>query len=114
MKQAIPILRTGLLGNGSLGWWIAERGAVGEKDIELAIVVVIEERDSGAHGFGQVFFGRMGREVLEADAEGRGGVDELARHCGRLIGRGGFAALRRKKVPEGKTDHTEAQDKSHR
>jgi hypothetical protein len=46
-EQAIEILRRGLL-------QAANVGAVGEEDIQLAVVVVIEDRDAARHGLRRV------------------------------------------------------------
>src|SRR4029077_19844774 len=68
------------LGRGMFGGLARPVGAVDEEDVGPAIVVVIDESDTGAHGFGKIFFAEGGVVVEEVDAgllsdvaEGNGG-----------------------------------------
>ena len=50
-----------------------ERRRLNEKDVEVAVVVVVEERDAGAHLLGQVVL--AGRAVDVGEGEAGGGRD---------------------------------------
>ena len=55
---------------------IAEGGSVYQKNIQTAVVVIVEERHAGAHGFNQ--YSLSGRShILEVDAAGRSDIYEL-------------------------------------
>ena len=59
-------------------------GAVGEKDVELAVVVVIEHGHASGHGFGRMAFGRLIGLELEIDwlvRESDGGIGRGRRRC---------------------------------
>src|SRR5581483_9628404 len=84
--QAIPEFLAGLIRRLSVGHRIGELGAVGEEDIQPAVVVVIEGGHAAAHGFDQVFVRSGGILLDEIDMALRGDVSEL--HAGRgLSGR---------------------------
>src|SRR6185312_7948259 len=53
--------------------------AVDEEDIELAVVVVIEQRDSRAHRFRQVFLPRLAGVLVEVDAGLLGDIRKVHR-----------------------------------
>ncbi len=53
--QTIPIFRSSLFGNCARSSGIIDFSAVHEKEIETAIVVVIEQSDSRTHGLEKVF-----------------------------------------------------------
>src|ERR1700722_7600793 len=42
--EAIPIFLASLLGNGAFRGWIRQRCAIDEKNVEHAVVVIVEER----------------------------------------------------------------------
>src|SRR2546421_12312711 len=54
--QPIPILRAGLLRNPSFGGRVAERRAIHKKEIQAAVIIVVEQRSPAAHRFYQIFF----------------------------------------------------------
>src|SRR5262249_53844578 len=74
-EQAIRILRTGFFERGKLG-------AVREKQVETAVVVVVEGRDTTGHSFDQVLAVRW--VVIENEVEPGGGACIRELHGGRL------------------------------
>lgn len=90
MEEAVPGFGAGFLGDGAFGRRVGEGCAVGEEDVEAAIVVVVEESDAGAHGLDEVFFCSVRGLAVEDDVAGLGDVDEGAGGgrggCGRLGG----------------------------
>ena len=44
--------------------------AVNEEGVEIAVLVVVEPGDAGAHGFGVHALGGLGALVMEVDAGG--------------------------------------------
>ena len=66
---------------------IVNARSVREEYIEPAVVVVIEERHTRAHGFEEILLARRRSVILKVNPELRGGVDEMPRHTpkgGRL------------------------------
>ena len=60
-------------------WWLVagvEGGALQEVDVEVAVVVVVEERDAGSGDFRQVVFAGGSGDVLKAEAGCFGGFAE--------------------------------------
>ncbi len=76
--EPVPILWPRFLGNRSLRCWITERRAVDQENIQTPVVVVIKERHSRPHGFGQIFFGGVRRLVPEIYAGARCNIHELS------------------------------------
>ncbi len=64
------------LGRGMFGGLAGPVGAVDEEDVGPAVVVVVDESDTGAHGFGKIFFAEGSVVVEEADAGLLGDVAE--------------------------------------
>ena len=79
MIETVPIRRPRLFGDGALGRRILQRRAVDQENVEPAIVVVVEQRDAGAHRFDQIFPGGMRGLILKIDARFFGDVREMAR-----------------------------------
>jgi hypothetical protein len=63
-----------------------ERAALGQEDIEIPIVVVVEERNAGAENLGHVELPRHAVDVHEIEARLPGAIDEpvLSRRRRRL------------------------------
>jgi len=59
-KQPVRVLWRGLLQRVDIG-------AVGEKDVQVAVVVVVEDRDPAGHGLGRVAFRRLTSVQREGD-----------------------------------------------
>ena len=86
--EAIAILRAGLFER-----WLF--GAVGEIDVGIAVVIVVEDGDAAGHGFDLVLLGRGGVAQHEGDAgmggavleEGPGGAAEGAKMARARAGR---------------------------
>lgn len=78
MIETVPVRRPRLFGDGALGRRILQRRAVDQENVEPAIVVVVEQRDTGAHGFDQIFPGGMRGLILKMDARFFGEVHEMA------------------------------------
>ena len=54
--KAIPIFLASLLGNSAFRGWIRQGCAIDEKDVEKPVVVIVQERHTGAHRLHKVFF----------------------------------------------------------
>ena len=64
---------------GRTGFRPAERTTLHEKDVEIAVVVVVEERDTRAHFLDDVVAARRAVDVCEVEARRVRRVDELGR-----------------------------------
>jgi hypothetical protein len=69
MVEPVPEPALGLVGHPSRGHRILEHRTVGEEDVEPAVVVVVEERHSSAHGLEQVLVRGGGVRLLEVDPD---------------------------------------------
>src|SRR5579862_1153614 len=93
MIESVPVCGAILLGNGTLGHGIVNASAVGKKDVETAVIIIVKHGDAGPHCFEQVFARGLRGFLLEVYAEFVGHIDELARGSLR---RGGGSSLRSK------------------
>ena len=65
MVEAIPLRRPGFDRYKSFRCRIENTSPIDQENVEQAIVVIVEHRDSGTHGFDQVLAGRMLRNCVE-------------------------------------------------
>src|SRR5215470_5286209 len=79
MIETIPVFRPGFLRDGSFAHGIGERSAVDYKNVQAAVIVIVEKGDAGSHGFQKIFFRGVRGLVLKVDSAGGSGVDELSR-----------------------------------
>jgi len=71
LEEAVGVFRGGLLQRSDVG-------AVGEEDVEMAVVVVVEDGHAAGHGLRRVALGGLGAIEPEVD----GPVDEMDRRGG--------------------------------
>ena len=84
MVEAIPIFWAIFLGNGALGCGVIDASTVGEKDVEPSVVVVVKERNAGAHGLKEIFLRRVRGLTGECDVTSGRDIDKITWRSGCL------------------------------
>ena len=85
-ERAVALVPVQLIHGRGVRWKSFEGRAVHEKQVEPAVLVVIDGRDAGAGGLEQVFVGRGTAEHRRAvEARGAGDVAERKTEPGRLL-----------------------------
>src|SRR5207302_967880 len=79
-----PVFGSCLLRNRAGGTGVIDFSPVYEKEIEPAIVVIIEQRYAGAHCLDEIFFSGMRRGVLKLHSQGGGDVNKFCGCSDRL------------------------------
>jgi hypothetical protein len=67
---AVPIPGAGLFRNCPRGSRIVDLGAIYEEEIDPAIIVIIEQGGTRAHGFEQILLGCVRSSMFEMDSQG--------------------------------------------
>ena len=105
--HAVPVLRPGLLRNGSFGCGIGVGCAIHQKQIEPAVIIAIEERHARAHGLNQIFarsVRRPGAENERRPSPSRRRTLPASAACNCV----GSDAVRRVAAPRAPDDKTQA------
>ena len=79
MIEPVPVLRTVFPGNRAFQGGIVEPRAIGEKDIQASVIIVIEQGDARAHRLQEVFLAGCRSLLAEVNAELFRDIDEMAR-----------------------------------
>ena len=75
--QAIPELAVGLIGQFTVRHRVVDLSAIGEEDVQTAVVVVVKYRHATPHRFHEILVGGGRVFVLEVDSARPSDVTEL-------------------------------------
>ena len=90
--EPVPVLRSVFLGNRALRSRIVEPRAIGEKDIQAAIVIVIEQGHARSHRLQKVFLVGWRSLLPEVNAKFFRDIDKMPRQR-RALGVGDCASF---------------------